>query len=208
MKKIVYIFLMLAFLASAKAQVYRVPEAAWATSENCKREDTPSVLRKKALVLREWAIENAIEHTLFIMIDMSIHSGKNRLFVYDFDKDLVLYASLVSHGFGSARKSHDSLTFSNASYSFSTSLGKYVVGKPYKGMYGLSYRLYGMDSTNSNAFLRNVVLHGEPLVPEVPSYPLHIFESQGCPSVSPGTLAILKKYIESKPKPLLMYIYK
>src|ERR1043165_3933703 len=41
--------------------------------------------------------------------------------------------------------------FSNSSNSGCSSLGKYKVGSFYTGKYGASYRLYGLDNSNSNA---------------------------------------------------------
>src|ERR1700754_3798832 len=51
------------------------------------------------------------EHYCFLA-DMSIHSGKNRFFVYDLKSDTVLRAGLVAHGSGSETGS-GTLKFSN-----------------------------------------------------------------------------------------------
>ena len=76
------------------------------------------------------------------------------------------------------------------------------------GKFGISYRLYGLDSSNSNAFVRSVVLHSYKDMPDVEVYPRHAgFESAGCPAVSPLFLITLSKYIKASTKPILMVIY-
>lgn len=57
-------------------------------------------------------------------------------------------------------------SFSNTDGSGYTSLGRYRIGTPYNGHFGRSYKLYGLDSTNSQAFRRNIVLHSFSYVPE------------------------------------------
>lgn len=60
-----------------------------------------------------------------------------------------------------------------------TSLGKYKIGGAYQGQFGLAYKLYGLDSTNSNAYQRNVVLHAYDRVPDNEVYK-EICQSSGC----------------------------
>jgi hypothetical protein len=50
-------------------------------------------------------------------------------------------------------------TYSNSAGSNCTSLGRYKIGKSYTGQFGLAFRLYGLDKSNSNASSRFVVLH-------------------------------------------------
>jgi hypothetical protein len=142
------------------------------------------------------------------MVDMSIPSGKKRFFVLNLKNDSVELASLVSHGSGSYKPNcQDVLTFSNAPNSNATSVGKYKIGVSYYGTYGLSYKLFGLDSSNNKAFERAVVLHSDSYVPDKETYPRHIYESAGCPIVSPSILNILGKYIKNSAKPLLLWIY-
>lgn len=142
------------------------------------------------------------------MVDMSIPSGKKRFFVLNLKNDSVEISSLVSHGSGSYKPNcQDVLTFSNSPNSNATSLGKYKIGVSYYGTYGLSYKLFGLDSTNSNAYERAVVLHSDSYVPDKETYPRHIYESAGCPIVSPSVLGLLGKYIKNAAKPVLLWIY-
>ena len=165
-------------------------------------------LKQKAASIGEYAKANNFSADYVFLVDMSIPSGKNRFFVYNLKKDTLVCSSLVSHGFGSTIKtSEDQLIFSNNNYSFKTSLGKYKIGNSYIGTYGLAYKLYGLDSTNSKAFERAIVLHSDVHVPTAEIYPYKIFQSAGCPTVAPTFLPILGKYIKASKKPILMWIY-
>lgn len=67
---------------------------------------------------------------------------------------------LVAHGRGSDPE-HDGFlkTFSNQPGSYATSRGAYVTNEWYKGKYGTSIRLSGVDSDNSHALERAIVVH-------------------------------------------------
>lgn len=115
-------------------------------------------------------------------------------------------SGLVAHGTGSETFKGE-LVFSNIPDSRCTSLGKYKIGVSYKGMYGLSYRLHGLDSTNNKALARAIVLHGNSCVPDEEEYEYPICFSYGCPMVSSGFLKKLKPYIDKQGKtPVLLSI--
>lgn len=167
-------------------------------------------LKRQADLIRDYARVNNYSMEYCFLVDMSIPSGKKRFFVYNLRKDSLEFSAMVSHGFGSTQKEkdcEDQLMFSNMPYSFKTSLGKYKIGKPYKGTYGLSYKLYGLDSTNNRAFERAIVLHSDLHVPENETFPGRIYQSAGCPTVTPNFLPILGSFIKSSKKPILMWIY-
>ena len=67
---------------------------------------------------------------------------------------------LVSHGTGSDPE-HDGWLnyYSNQHGSNATSNGAYVTWEWYKGRYGTSVRLGGLDATNNNALGRYIVMH-------------------------------------------------
>ena len=165
-------------------------------------------LKSKIAEAEEFVKKNDFNAEYCFMVDMSIPSGKKRFFVYNLQKDSVELSSLVSHGSGSYKPDcQDHLTFSNAPNSYATSIGRYKIGVSYYGTWGLSYKLYGLDSTNSKAFDRAIVLHSDSYVPEKETYPRHIYESEGCPIVSPSILGVLGKYITKSSKPVLLWIY-
>ena len=175
---------------------------------NTKLKAAAERLKQNTASLAEYVRVNDFNTEYCFMVDMSIPSGKKRFFVYNIKKDAVELSSLVSHGSGSYKAGcNDLLVFSNVPNSYATSLGKYKIGNSYTGQYGLSFKLYGLDSTNNNAYERAIVLHSDNYVPILETYPRHIYESAGCPIVSPNFLAVLDKYIKTSNKPILLWIY-
>ena len=163
-------------------------------------------LKQKALSLRLLDPSGQYDQQYAFLVDMRIASGKKRFFVYNLEKDSVESAGLVTHGSGSDR-GDDELYFSNTAESNCTSLGKYRIGHSYMGKFGLAFKLYGLDKTNSKAFERFVVLHAHSCVPDDEVSPLPICKSWGCPTVSPAFLTELKKYIDKSEAPILLWIY-
>ncbi|HSY75433.1 MAG TPA: murein L,D-transpeptidase catalytic domain family protein, partial [Bacteroidia bacterium] len=106
-----------------------------------------------------------------ILIDMSLPSGIKRFMVWDFRKNVILVSGLVSHRCGinpwSGIWSKDKPTFSNVANSHCSSLGKYQVGNRAASAWGIhiKYYLKGLESTNSSAYVRDVVLHSWEQVP-------------------------------------------
>jgi hypothetical protein len=139
-------------------------------------------------------------------IDMKISSGKNRFFVYDLQNNRVIDKGLVAHGSGSETKVEGELKFSNVNNSLSTSLGKYYIGYSYNGDFGKAYKLHGLDKTNDNAFLRNIVLHKYSKVPyEEQDTP--ICNSYGCPMVNERFYKRIEKLIDASDKKIVLDIY-
>lgn len=165
-----------------------------------------SRLSQKAQLAKNYTEVQGLNTDHVFLLDMRLPSGKKRFFIYNLLRDSIEFAGLVTHGSGSDNGTAD-LEFSNTPNSHSTSLGKYRIGKSYRGSFGLAYKLYGLDKTNSKAFERFVVLHGHSCVPNGDVYPLQICLSYGCPTVSPPFLNSLKEYIDRSSKPILMWIY-
>jgi hypothetical protein len=152
-----------------------------------------------------FAQQNHFNTSICFMVDMRVESGKSRFFVYDLQKKQVLAKGLVTHG--CCNKTWlTGRQYGNGVGCGCTSTGRYKVGNPYKGRFGLAYKLYGLDSTNSNAFSRFVVLHSMSCVPESDVYPFPICQSDGCPTVSPGFLKQLALIIDGSNRPLLLWI--
>lgn len=141
-----------------------------------------------------------------ILIDMRQNSGKYRLFVYDLDSMKILSKGLVAHGSGSESGISDSLIFSNTPESYMSSLGKYKIGNAYTGTFGRSYKLHGLDKSNSKAFDRAIVLHRYSCVPDEEQY-YPICNSLGCPMVSENYFEELDKIVRASGKPMIMEIY-
>jgi hypothetical protein len=156
--------------------------------------------------LLPFAIAYGYNNKVAFLVDMSLPSGKYRFFVADLEKDTLLLAGLVAHGSGNHMFAV-APSFSNNDGSGCSSLGRYRIGTPYTGHFGRSYKLYGLDSTNSQAFQRNVVLHSFSYVPEAETDPYPICNSHGCPMVSPGFLKQLEPLIDHSPRPILLWIF-
>ena len=169
------------------------------------RIENPVSFSKYTNDIITYTIKHKLNSHYCFLIDMKIASGLKRFYVYDLKKDTVLQAGLVTHG--SSNHDTDSVLFSNIPGSNCTSLGKYKIGKSYRGKFGLAYKLYGLDKTNSNAFNRFVVLHSHLCVPENEIAPREICKSWGCPTVAPIFLAQLKTYIEKSPAPIMLWIF-
>jgi hypothetical protein len=140
------------------------------------------------------------------LVDMKIHSGRNRFFIYDLQSDTVTDKGLVAHGSGSETNIAGKLKFSNVNNSLCTALGKYSIGNSYNGQFGKAYKLYGLDKTNDNAYLRNIVLHKYEDVPYEEQIN-EICNSYGCPMVNETFYKQIEKIIDSSDKKILLYIY-
>ena len=163
-------------------------------------------LNDRALSIKRFVKNNGYNNSTCFMVDMSIESGRNRFIVYDLQKDSVLHTGLVTHG----RCNEDWLSgrrYGNTVGCRCTSLGKYKIGNPYKGRFGLAYKLHGLDSTNNNAYKRYVVLHSHECVPNREVDPAPICQSDGCPTVSSPFLKKLAEIIDGSEKPVLLWIY-
>ena len=163
-------------------------------------------LNGHAKPLLTYAKEHGYNTSICFLIDMNIESGKNRFFVYDLKKNAVTNAGLVAHG----RCNKNWLTgrqYGNEPGCGCTSLGKYKIGNAYKGKFGLAYKLHGLDTTNSNAFKRFVVLHSHSCVPDSEVDPAPICQSDGCPTVSAPFLQKLATIIDKSKQPILLLTF-
>lgn len=167
--------------------------------------ETAARIKTHAAALLAYAKGKGCNTGYCFLVDMKVASGKKRFFVYNLQKDSVELAGLVTHGSGKTNSSD--IQFSNTTGSLCTSLGRYKIGNSYTGKFGLAYKLYGMDATNSNALSRFVVLHSHDCVPNAETDPFPICESWGCPTVAPAFLKLLATYIDAADKPILLSIY-
>jgi hypothetical protein len=148
-----------------------------------------------------------------ILIDMSIHSGKHRMFVWNFANSTIEHQSLCAHGCGKGEQTSTGATplFSNVDGSKLTSPGKYKIGKRAYSQWGIHvhYKLYGLEKTNSRAYQRIIVLHAHTPVPAKEIYPLHLPMgwSWGCPVTDNATMTYLDEKLKTTEKPVLLWIY-
>jgi hypothetical protein len=161
----------------------------------------------RVIEIKNYVTENDFSTSYCFLIDMNIHGGRKRFFVYDLEKNAVIMSGLVAHG--SCKEDFlNEAKFSNTPDCGCTSIGKYKVGMAYRGQYGKSYKLHGLESTNSNAYKRGVVLHGFSCVPDEEIYPKVVCNSLGCAMVSLAFFNRLASIIDKSKKPIVLWIYK
>lgn len=117
------------------------------------------------------------------IIDFSLPSNQERLWVLDLVESKVLYHCLVSHGRNSGEVIAEK--FSNKPGSYASSPGFYTTGETYFGKHGFSLRLNGIENgINDKARERAIVIHGADYVSsEFIEKNGRLGRSLGCPAV-------------------------
>ncbi|MDF9777935.1 murein L,D-transpeptidase catalytic domain family protein [Pseudomonas baetica] len=138
------------------------------------------------------------------VIDYSLPSTEQRLWVFDLKRRKLLFHELVAHG----RNSGENMAtlFSNQNESYATSLGLFRTQESYLGQNGYSLRMEGLEpGFNDNAYDRAIVIHGAPYVsPVLARANGRIGRSLGCPAVRP---AIAHRLIDSMKDGQLLFSY-
>lgn len=128
--------------------------------------------------------KGTVKKQILTVIDYSLPSSKQRMWVFDLNKEKLLYNTYVAHG----RNSGMSVPkhFSNRTSSKETSLGTYVTRDTYIGSKGYSLNLQGLEKGfNDNAYKRRVVVHGAWYVePSFIKKAGRAGRSWGCPSIA------------------------
>ena len=171
-----------------------------------KQQRNLSELNKRAEEVRIYAQKKGYSTRYCFLLDMRLHSGLKRFFVYDLNKNAVLFSGLVAHGCCDQNFLKQA-RFSNTPGQGCTSAGIYKIGYAYYGQYGKAYKLIGLQNSNSNAFSRSIVLHSNRWVPDEESYPKPICNSSGCPMVSFAFLNKLSFILDGSDKPVLLWVY-
>ncbi|MBF4466520.1 murein L,D-transpeptidase catalytic domain-containing protein [Flavobacterium sp. LC2016-12] len=162
---------------------------------------------------KEYCKSNNLNRDKFILIDLGLHSGLKRFFVYDFNQKKILNSYIVSHGCGDNQwgrtSSKEDAPISNEFDSHSSSLGKYVISDRGVSQWGIkvNYLLRGKEKTNSNAVNRAIVLHSWEAVPNDEVYPEGTPEGWGCPAVSNESMTEIDEILKQN-KNVLMWIIK
>ena len=145
-----------------------------------------------------------IKNNILTIIDFSLSSRKERMWVIDMLNKKVILQTLVSHGIKSGKEFAKS--FSNQNESYKSSLGFYLTGETYVGKHGISLKLDGLEfGLNDKARERAVVIHGAEYVSKkLANRQGYLGRSQGCPAVEP---AIAPKLIQTIKNKSVLYIY-
>jgi hypothetical protein len=162
---------------------------------------------------KEYCKRNNLNQNKFILIDLGIHSGLKRFFIYDFNKNEVLNSFMVSHGCGNNKwggtSSKDNPLISNEFDSHCSSTGKFVILDRGVSQWGIkvNYILQGKEKSNTNAKNRAIVLHSWDAISSNEVYPEGTPEGWGCPAVSNENMKEIYKLLK-KNKKVLMWIIK
>ena len=168
---------------------------------------------EKAKEALEFSTSNKMNEDFCILIDMGIHSGKKRFFVWDFKKNLISHRFLVGHGCGenswSSDETRENPTFSNIEDSHRSSLGKYKIGERGSSEWGVhtKYLMHGLEDSNNNALRRFIVFHSWEAVSDIEVYPAGTPEGWGCPTISNASFELIDPMLKHSEKPVLMWIY-
>jgi len=158
-----------------------------------------------AKVLKQYAKKNGFDTNYAFFSNMGMRSNKKRFFVINLATMQIEQSGLVAHGRGQGPSIFDK-QYSNQTGSRCTSLGRYKISGKYKGGYGDAYKMVGLDSTNKNAYSRKIVLHSMDCIPDTDGI-VPACVSEGCPAVSTRFLTSLRKIIDSRKKPVLLWIF-
>ncbi|MDR6370520.1 hypothetical protein J2795_002232 [Chryseobacterium bernardetii] len=178
-----------------------------------KPEADLSKLKIKAEEALKFCISKNLNKDFCILIDMSLHSGVSRFFVWDFKNNKISQKYLVGHGCGSNAWSKDhskaNPAFSNEDGSHLSSLGKYKLeGRGYSDWgINIKYLMHGLEDTNSNALKRVIVFHSWDMMSDDEVFPNGSPEGWGCPTVSNKAMKEIDPMIQKSGKPVLMWIY-
>lgn len=148
----------------------------------------------------------------YFLVDLGIHPGKNRFFVYDFKTKKVADKNLVTHGscdkFSPNPEKWEKARFSEKTNSHCSMKGKFKVGKRDYSSWGINvkYWLHGLENSNKTAVERVVVLHSWSQVPDEEIYPEVSPLSWGCPAVSDNFMQKLDARLQKTDKPVLLWI--
>jgi hypothetical protein len=123
------------------------------------------------------------------VIDYSLPSTTPRLWVFDLERQSLLFHEYVAHGQGNGENLARS--FSNRDGSHASSLGLFRTGDTYQGHNGYSLRMQGLEpGVNDAAMAREIVVHGAAYVnPAMARQQGRLGRSWGCPALRPQVAA-------------------
>lgn len=149
-------------------------------------------------------LQGKIENEILTVIDFSLSSTQERLWIIDMKAQKVLMQTLVAHGRNSGFEF--AKHFSNENESYKSSLGFYITGESYQGKHGTSLRLDGMEQgINDKARDRAIVIHGAAYVNKKWAKTQgYIGRSLGCPAVP---MELHKEIIETIKNQSCVFIY-
>jgi len=158
--------------------------------------------------LLEYCKQYGCSEDYCIFVDFSKPQGVDRFCIYDFKQNKIISKSLCANGRGVENNIFNK-TFSNKPGSNYSSLGKYKTGdlrQMSNPFFKEGYTVYGLDSTNSNAYERAILIHkGNPPFETFPFPCMPV--SKGCFAVSSKMMKKIGAIKNKTKKPILLYAY-
>ena len=165
--------------------------------------------------IKDYCHKNGLSENYAIVVDFSNPSGRHRFFVCDLKKHEIISSSICAHGSGKG-STMTKPVFSNEVGSNCSSLGHYAIAGRHKmSSTGLpSFRLKGLDPSNSNAMKRGILIHSAKIVSLsrlgiFPFYlPLDKRISSGCFAMDIDMMDVVGDLVDKEQKPILLYAFK
>jgi len=125
------------------------------------------------------------------LVDFGAPSGQRRFQIVDLAGGRVVASHLVAHGRGSDPGNSGMVQrFSNQPGSNASSSGSFLVGEDYRGKYGRSRRVIGLEPQNDMAYERAIVIHSADYVCEAMARDSgRVGRSLGCFTLSHAEIA-------------------
>ena len=127
--------------------------------------------------------EKGLNEDYCLFVDFSRPSGEDRIALYDFKTQSMVYAAPCAHGNGKGNTAWRP-KFSNEEGSHCSVTGHFKVGcKGYSRAVGMHFKLDGLDAGNSNAHQRHIYIHASKYVGIAAMFTAYLpltDASQGC----------------------------
>lgn len=171
-------------LPQEKVPVFQIPTGSETLKNDYSHIDpkkiVPEQILRQAILFYDLNLEKLTNPLFMTVIDMNQHSSQRRFFLVEMKTGEVT-ALLTTAGVNSDPDDDGYATlFSNIVDSRQSSLGFFFTSSTYQGQNGYSLRLHGLNSTNSKAFERYIVVHGARYVSEREN---KAGRSWGCPAL-------------------------
>ena len=161
--------------------------------------------------LKEYCHKKGLSESYAIVVDFDLHSGRHRFFVCDLKKEKIIASSLCAHGVGKGSTPRKPV-FSNEVGSLCSSLGHYKITHKHRMASSgvMSFRLDGLDATNSNAHQRGILIHSAKMISYVrwgifPFYlPINKRISSGCFAVDIDMMDIIDNLVKGENRAILL----
>ncbi len=175
-----------------------------------KSDNKSHISKEECQRLQTYCKSNGLNPDVCLLVDFSEYSGNERLYIYDLNQNSIKETGRVAHGIGK-KGLFSKPSFSNVPESWESSLGRYKTGR----LRTLNIpnfnnvpciEVHGLDSSNSNAHRRGIVIHPGLLTSKKTVTPCEPF-SQGCFTVGDETFESIKTLTQNSKRPILLYAY-